>query len=130
MNFYNNILNILSILGFFVGGFASSYIISYYFYHKGYKKDLDELTKDLNQQFAKHKKDLNKVYDTSKKSLLKMYKNKLVHQLNNDIAKIFDVKLGAMANAMDNADEKYCKIYKAINEQSENILNDILFKTI
>ena len=131
-------MNTLSFLfGGFVSSFVSSFFISLYFYHKCYKRDLDELTKKLNQQFAEHRNFLIKVHNMDKKNLLTMYKNSLVDQLKNDIANIWDVKPGAMVaanpdcidkHALDNADEKYFKTYDAIVNQSENMLKYIFSK--
>ena len=127
----------MNILSFLFGGFVSSFFISLYFYHKCYKRDLDELTKKLNQKFAEHHIFLIKVHNMDKKNLLTMYKNSLVDQLKNDIANIWDVKPGAMAaanpdcidkHALDNADEKYFKTYDAIVNQSENMLKYIFSK--
>lgn len=127
----------MNILSFLFGGFVSSFVISLYFYHKCYKRDLDELTKELNQQFAEHRNFLIKVHNMDKKNLLTMYKNILVDQLENDIANIWDVKPGAMVaanpdcidkHALDNADEKYFKTHDAIVNQSENMLKYIFSK--
>ena len=127
----------MNILSFLFGGFVSSFFISLYFYHKCYKRDLDELTKKLNQQFAEHHIFLIKVHNMDKKNLLTMFKNSLVDQLKNDIANIWDVKPGVMVaanpdcidkHALDNADEKYFKTYDAIVNQSENILKYIFSK--
>ena len=132
-------MNIISFLfGGWLASFIISFIISLLFYIIGYKKELDKLTEDLNQQFTKQQNFLNKIHNEREKSLLKMYKNRLVHQLENDIANIWDVRPGAMVsanlknvdiNAMVNADEKYYKTFEAIVNRSEEIINKLLEKT-
>lgn len=127
----------MNILSFLFGGFVSSFVSSLYFYRKCYKRDLDELTKKLNQQFAEHRQFLIKIHNMDKKNLLTVYKNILVDQLENDIANIWDVKPGATVaadpdcidkHALDNADEKYFKTHDAIVNQSEDILKYIFSK--
>ena len=118
----------MNILSFLFGGFVSSFLISLYFYHKCYKRDLDELTKNFDQQFVEQRDFLNKFHDINKKTLLTMYKNRLVNQLKNDMAIIWNVRPGATnydIHAMENVDKKYYKMCKTIVERSENILKNL-----
>ena len=105
----------MNILSFLFGGFVSSFLISLYFYHKCYKRDLDELTKNFDQQFVEQRDFLNKFHDINKKTLLTMYKNRLVNQLKNDMAIIWNVRPGATNYDIHDME--------GFNRDSEELLN-------
>ena len=127
----------------YIGGWAASFIISGLFYKFSIKKEIakviEETTKnvesELNNQFSQHCESLNKLHNESEEVILKMYKTRLVNQLENDMAEIWDVRPGATVGAdaslldhtaMDNADDKYYKMYHKIHERSDEILNDVI----
>ena len=127
----------------FIGGWVASFIISWLFYNFSVKKEIAEavektkkdVEENLNEQFNQYREFLNKVHDKSTESLLRMYKTHLVNQLENDMAKVWDVRPGATVGAdaslldptaMDNADDKYYKMYQSIHKHSEDLFNSIL----
>ena len=118
-----------------IGGWVASFIISWLFYSFSVKKEIAKVEENLNEQFNQYREFLNKVHGKSTESLLKTYKTLLVDQLESDMAEIWDVRPGAIVGtdvslldptAMDNADDKYSKIYKKLHERSDEILNNII----
>lgn len=68
-----------------------------------------------------------------------MFKTRLVNQLEADMAEIWDVSPSAAygtdaslldGTAMDNADSKYWRMYKALKESSEDVYKSILDKPV
>ena len=145
LSFLSEILNspYFNGLSFLIGGFVSSFLISWFFYCKSVKKEIAKATEQtkkdvensLNEQFNQYREFLNKVHGKSKETLLKMFKTRLVNQLEGDMAEIWDVRPGATVRtdasrlditAMANADDKYYKMSEAIEKSSEAIYKDIL----
>ena len=131
-------------ISFSLGGFLSSFIISWWFYCRSVKKEIAEavektkkdVEENLNKQFNQYRGELlNKVHDKSTESLLRKYKTVLVDQLEADMAKIWNVRPGANTSAtlsqvdptaMNNADDKYYKMLDSISKHSEDLFNSIL----
>lgn len=126
-----------------IGGWVASFIISWLFYNFSVKKEIAEavertkkdVEENLNEQFNQYCGFLNKLHDKVKESILRMYKDRLVSQLNDDMAEIWGVRPGAANGtdvslldhtAMNNADNKYCSVLQSIHERSENLFNSIL----
>ena len=125
------------------GGFLSSIIISWYYFYKGVKEEIAtvvEKTKkdvkdDLNKQFKQHREFLNNLHNKSKEVILRKYKDDLVNRLENDMAKIWDIRPGANTSAtrsqrdstaINTKDNKYYKMFDSINKHSEDLFNSIL----
>ena len=124
----------IDFVGYLLGGFLASFVIgwfwSWYFFNKGVKQELEKEVNEL-------KDFLEKLHKRQIENSLNMYKNRLVHQLESDIALIWNVRPGATVgcseedcdvHAMDNADEKYYEVYNKIQEESEKILKSLLEK--
>ncbi|MDY4832023.1 MAG: hypothetical protein SO161_05770, partial [Treponema sp.] len=80
---------------------------SRYYFYKGVKEEIAtvvEKTKkdvkdDLNKQFKQHREFLNNLHNKSKEVILRKYKDDLVNRLENDMAKIWDIRPGANTSA-------------------------------